>query len=76
MGGLLGGGGMVGGGMVKGQLSLGAAVTSVVRQRMEKAPAVQTGRALPLGRCAAPPPPPPPELVWPSKINVCFLFCR
>ena len=40
---------------VKGQLSLGAVVTSVVRQRMGKAPAVQTGRPLPMGRCASPP---------------------
>ena len=53
-----GGGGRVGGGKVKGQLSLRAVVTSVVRQRMGKA--VQTGSALPLGRCASPPPPPPP----------------
>ena len=47
-----GGGGRVGGGKVNGQLSL---VTSVGRKRMGKAPAVQSGRALPMGRCASPP---------------------
>ena len=46
----------MGGGKVNGQLSVGDVVTSVVRQRMKKAPAVQTGRALPMGRCASPPP--------------------
>ena len=45
------GGGRVGWGKVKGQLSLGV----VVKQRMRKAPAVQSGRALPMGRCASPP---------------------
>ena len=44
----------MGGGRVKGQLSLGAVVTSMVRQRMGKAPAVQSARALPMGRCASP----------------------
>ena len=29
--------------------------TSVVRERMGKAPAVQTGLALPMGSCASPP---------------------
>ena len=47
----------MGGGKVKGQLSLGAVVTSVVRERMGKAPAVQSGHALPMGKCASPPPP-------------------
>ena len=42
----------MGGGKVKGQLSV---VTSVGRKRMGKAPAVQSGRALPMGRCASPP---------------------
>ena len=55
MGGGRVGGGRVGGGKVKGQLSLGAVVTSVVRERMGKATAVQTGRALPTGRCTSPP---------------------
>ena len=50
-----GGGGRVGGGKVKGQLALGAVATSVVKQRMRKAPAVQSGHALPMGRCASPP---------------------
>ena len=54
MGGLLGGGGRVGGGNVKGQLSLRTVGTLVVRERMRKAPAVQSGRALPMGRCANP----------------------
>ena len=48
------GGGRVGGGKVNGQLSVGAVVTSVVRQRMKKAPAVQTGRQW----VGAPAPPP------------------
>ena len=56
-GGLPGGGGRVGRGKVNGQLSV---VTSVVRQRMGKAPAVQSGRALPIGRCASPP--------WPAPV--------
>ena len=42
----------MGEGKVNGQLSV---VTSVGRKRMGKAPAVQSGRALPLGRCASPP---------------------
>ena len=54
-----GGGGRVGGRKLKGQLSLGPVVTLVVRQRMGKAPVVQSGRALPLGRCASPPWPAP-----------------
>ena len=54
-GGLEGGGGGLEGGEVKGQLCLGAVVTSVVRKRMGKVPAVQSGRALPMGRCASPP---------------------
>ena len=45
----------MGGGKVKGQLSIGAVVTSVVRERMGEAPAVQSGHALPMGRCARPP---------------------
>ena len=47
----------MGGGKVKGQLSLRPVGTLVVRERMRKAPAVQTGRALPMGRCASPPAP-------------------
>ena len=47
-----GGGGRVGGGKVKGQLSLRPVGTLVVRERMGKAPEVQSGRALPMGRCA------------------------
>ena len=43
------------GGKVKGQLSLGSVVTSVVRERMGIAPAVQSGCALQVGRCASPP---------------------
>ena len=45
---------------VKGQLSLGAVVTSVVRQRMGKAPVVQSGRALPLSLCSHP---------WLNRLN-------
>ena len=49
----------MGGGKVKGQLSLrpvGTRVgTLVVRERMGKALAVQSGRALPMGRCASHP---------------------
>ena len=48
-------GGRVGGGKVKGQLSLRPVGTSVVRERMNKAPAVQSGRPLPVGRRASPP---------------------
>ena len=51
----MGGGGSVVGGKVKGQLSLRPVTTLVVRERMKKAPAVQSGRALPMGRCASPP---------------------
>ena len=55
-GGLAGGGGRVEG-KVKGQLSLGAVVTSVVRQIMRKTPAVQSGRTLHwVGAQASPPP--------------------
>ena len=52
-----GGGGWVGlgGGKVKGQLSPRPVGTLVVRERMGKAPAVQSGRAKPMGRCASPP---------------------
>ena len=50
-----GGGGRLGGGKVKGQLSLRLVGTLVIRQRMKKTPAVQSGRALPMGRCASPP---------------------
>ena len=50
-----GGGGRVGGEKVKGQLSLRPVGTLVVRERMGKAPEVQSGRALPMGRCASPP---------------------
>ena len=46
------GGCRVGG--VKGQLSLRPVATSVVRERMRKAPALQSGRALPMCRCASP----------------------
>ena len=45
----------MGGGKVKGQLSLRPVGTLVIRQRMGKAPAAQTGHALPLGMCASPP---------------------
>ena len=45
----------MGGGKVKGQLSLRPVGTLVVRERMGKALAVQSGRALPMGRCASPP---------------------
>ena len=45
----------MGGGKVKGQLSLRPVGTLVVRERMRKAPAVQTGHALPMGRRASPP---------------------
>ena len=48
-------GGRVGGGKVKGQLSLRPVGTLVVRERMRKTPAVQSGHALRLGRCASPP---------------------
>ena len=48
-------GSRVGGDKGEGQLSLRPVGTLVVRQRMRKAPAVQSGRALPLGRCASPP---------------------
>ena len=58
-GGLPGGGGRVGGGKVKEQLSLRPVGTLVVRERMRKASAVQSGRALPMVRCASPPPPAP-----------------
>ena len=51
----MGGGGRVGGGKVKEQLSLRPVGTLVVRERMGKALAVQSGRALPMGRCASPP---------------------
>ena len=51
-GGLPGGVGRVGRGKVNGQLYV---VTSLGRKRMGKAPAVQSGRALPMGRCASPP---------------------
>ena len=54
-----GGGGMGGRRKVKGQLALGAVATSVVRERTNKASALQTGGALPMGRCASPPLPPP-----------------
>ena len=45
----------MGGGKGEGQLSLRPVGTLVVRQRMRKAPAVQSGRALLLDRCASPP---------------------
>ena len=48
-------GGRVGGGKVKGQLSLRPVGTTVVRERLNKAPAVQSGHALPVGRRASPP---------------------
>ena len=51
----MGGGGRVGGGKVKGQLSLRTVATLVVRERMKKALAVQSGRALAMGRCASSP---------------------
>ena len=40
----------MGEGKVKGQLSLVAVATSVVRERMGKAPAVQSGHTLPMGQ--------------------------
>ena len=40
----------MGGGKVQGQLSLRPVGTLVVRERMRKAPAVQSGRALAMGR--------------------------
>ena len=43
----------MGGGKVKGQFR--PVGTLVVRERMGKALAVQSGRALPMGRCASPP---------------------
>ena len=42
-------------GKVKGQLSLRPVGTLVVRERMGKALAVQSGQALSMGRCASPP---------------------
>ena len=45
----------MGGGKVKGQLSLRAVVTSVVRERTGEAPAVQSGHALPMVGVPAPP---------------------
>ena len=46
----------MGGGKVNGQLSLTHVAGHLgVRERMGKAPAVQSGRALPMGRCASPP---------------------
>ena len=55
-GGLLGGEGAGWeGGKVNGQLSLRPVGTLVVRERMKKVLAVQSGRALPMGRCASPP---------------------
>ena len=45
-----GGGDKVRGGKVKGQLSMRPVATLVVRQRMKKTTAVQSGRALLLGR--------------------------
>ena len=50
-----GGGGRVGGGKVKGQLSQRPVGTLVVREILGEAPAVQSGRAKPMGRCASPP---------------------
>ena len=50
-----GGGGRGGGGKVKEPLSLRPVGTLVVRERMKKTPAVQSGRAMPIGRCASPP---------------------
>ena len=60
----MGGGGRVGGGKVKGQLSLRPVGTLVVRERMKKALAVQSGRALPMGRWASTPPPRPGAIVY------------
>ena len=51
----MGGGGRVGGGKVKGQLSRRHVATLVVRERMKKTRAVQSGHTLPMGRCASPP---------------------
>ena len=65
-----GGRGRVGGGKVKGQLSLRPVGTLVVRERMKKTPAVQSGRAMPMGKCASPPHPPP--LVWREIFLVVF----
>ena len=52
---LLGGRGRMGRRKVKGQLSLRPVGTLVVRERMEKALAVRSGHAVPMGRCASPP---------------------
>ena len=60
-GGLLGGRGQGGKGKGKGQLSLRLVGTLVVRERMGKALAVQSGRPLPMGRCASPP--------WPLPVD-------
>ena len=45
----------MGGGKAEGQLCLRPVGTLMVRERMRKAPEVQSGRALPMGRCASPP---------------------
>ena len=50
----------MGGGKVTGQLSRRPVGTLVVRERMRKAPAVQSGHALPMSRCTSYLPPPPP----------------
>ena len=45
----------MGGGKAEGQLCLRPVGTLMVRERMRKAPVVQSGRALPMGRCTSPP---------------------
>ena len=53
-GGLQGGRGQGGRGKDKVAIVFGSCVTLVVRQRMGKAPVVQSARTLPMGRCASP----------------------
>ena len=55
MGGLSGGRGQGGRGKGKGAIVCGSCGHLWSPQRMGKAPAVQTGRALPMGRCTSPP---------------------
>ena len=45
----------MGGGKVKDQLFLRPVGTYVFRKSMKKAPEVQSGHALPMGKCASPP---------------------
>ena len=57
----------MGRGKVNGQLSV---VTSVGRKRMGKAPEVQSGQAMPMGRCASPPCPLPVGDIEMNKANL------